>query len=317
MFNKGFADLRLNQKNGEQEGIIWPAFSDMMTNITMIFLLTMVVLIISNWDLLKKLQDSLIAEKKLEKAAADSASENQQLTMKLSDRESQLSYLQMQIINLQTDIDQLQKNMLSKDNEIQDLQTKYNAELANLEVQKQEAEVKLQESTLRIDQLSKDLDVSENSRTNLQANLNSLEKAMAELNNQVKDLKLANIGYRESLSKYSQDKIEQEQAYADLKKKYDRLVRPARSSKDKIMVEIIYHKIQGGVQIHLKGPQYAKHTVVSNQVLHDYLNNLKEKYPRKLYLKIAFPDGNIVSHSEAWDFTQELLSRYDYYYQEE
>jgi hypothetical protein len=34
-----------------------------------------------------------------------------------------------------------------------------------------------------------------------------------------------------------------------------------------------------------------------------------------LYVKIVIPDTSGLSYSEAWSFTNNILSRYDYYYQ--
>ncbi|MFK7824042.1 MAG: hypothetical protein AB8G05_07795 [Oligoflexales bacterium] len=47
-----------------------------------------------------------------------------------------------------------------------------------------------------------------------------------------------------------------------------------------------------------------------------YLDRLKVKFPKNIYIKVVFPKGNFISHEEAWKFTSELLSKYDYYYQD-
>jgi hypothetical protein len=46
------------------------------------------------------------------------------------------------------------------------------------------------------------------------------------------------------------------------------------------------------------------------------LGKLKNKLKDKLYVKIIIPEESGLSYNEAWSFTKDILSRYDYYYQE-
>ena len=44
------------------------------------------------------------------------------------------------------------------------------------------------------------------------------------------------------------------------------------------------------------------------------VTTLKARYGDKLYTKVM-PDDNSLTHGEAWRFTNKILNRYDYYYQ--
>lgn len=294
MSEQGFTDLRLNGNRDQPEGGYWPSFADMMTVIAMIFMLTMVVLVYSNWDLLNKLQNSVLLEEKLEKKVEQSSKENQQLASKLSAQESQISYLQMQIYNLQGDLDQANQVTAAKVDEIKALEAK-----------NQEGKRTLDESLAKVQLLSDELKVALDEKVSLQNNIAVQAQALNELN-----VKLGAVE-----KKYHDEALAKDLAFSELKKKYDRLVRPARSSAGKVLVEVNLSKTAAGQVILLKGPDEEKPVVVSHALLHEKLKALKEKYPHKIYLKIIFPDGNKLSHSEAWNFTQELLSRYDYYYE--
>jgi hypothetical protein len=46
------------------------------------------------------------------------------------------------------------------------------------------------------------------------------------------------------------------------------------------------------------------------------LGELKQRYPDDLYVRIIIPETSRLSYNEAWDFTNTILSKYDYYYQE-
>ena len=55
---------------------------------------------------------------------------------------------------------------------------------------------------------------------------------------------------------------------------------------------------------------------VEAQQLHRRLTQLKNKWQDKLYVKIIIPEVSGLTYNEAWSFTKDILSRYDYYYQE-
>ena len=103
--------------------------------------------------------------------------------------------------------------------------------------------------------------------------------------------------------------------YASLDAKYRKLIRPARSSLGKTVVLVRYHKVGERLQIEMKAPADKAYRTLSNQALHKQLDQLQKADPKKLYVRIIFPDHSGLSYSEAWKLTESLLRRYDYYYQ--
>ena len=53
---RGYTDLRLNRSSSAADTSLWPSFTDIMTVILMVFMLTMVVVIIKNADLIDQIR---------------------------------------------------------------------------------------------------------------------------------------------------------------------------------------------------------------------------------------------------------------------
>ena len=100
---------------------------------------------------------------------------------------------------------------------------------------------------------------------------------------------------------------------SDLETKYNHLVRPARSTVGRFVVEVRFWK-EGDIRRYSLRPAARAEYAVSEAQLHQELTALKKKYPGKLYTKVM-PDDNSLTHGEAWRFVNKILNRYDYYYQ--
>ncbi len=103
--------------------------------------------------------------------------------------------------------------------------------------------------------------------------------------------------------------------FSDLKTKYNKLIRPARSDIGRHVVALLYRKRGGQEQYELKLPQEHDFRVVTKPQLHSELASLKQQYGDKLYTKIIIPDDSGLSFSQAWKFQLDIFNKYDYYYQ--
>ena len=101
--------------------------------------------------------------------------------------------------------------------------------------------------------------------------------------------------------------------HSDLESKYNRLVRPARSAVGRFVVEVRFWK-EGDLRRYSLRPEAGVENSVGESELHQELTTLKARYGDKLYTKVM-PDDNSLTHGEAWRFTNKILNRYDYYYQ--
>jgi hypothetical protein len=114
----------------------------------------------------------------------------------------------------------------------------------------------------------------------------------------------------------SEELAELKTDFSDLKIKYDKLVRPARTPKGKTLVEVRYAKVGGKYQIDYRGPGDTSFQRISRKSLDRKLTQLKKR-DNNLYVKVILPKNSGLSYSEAWSFTNHLHKNYDYYFQEE
>ncbi len=103
--------------------------------------------------------------------------------------------------------------------------------------------------------------------------------------------------------------------YDTLDAKYQKLLRPARSSKGKFIVSVTYKKKGGKRIIRLKPSPTGSYKTVSKKELNKVLAKLKAKHKTDLYIKVIIPETSGLSYSEAWKFTSNLQKKYDYYLQ--
>jgi chromosome segregation ATPase len=102
----------------------------------------------------------------------------------------------------------------------------------------------------------------------------------------------------------------------DLEARYNRLIRPARSTVGRHVVEVKFWKELGEYRYSLREPGEFSARNVDADELHSILGERKAQHGDKLYTRIRFPNGSEISHNEAWRFTNDIHNRYDYYYQD-
>ena len=115
-------------------------------------------------------------------------------------------------------------------------------------------------------------------------------------------------------SSTSQFKSLQEE-YESLDEKYRNLIRPARSTAGKQVALVFIEKATSGFLYRIREPDQSEPVYISKLELDDALTRLKQQYGQMLYTKIIIREDSELSHIEAWDFTWEILRKYDYYYQ--
>jgi chromosome segregation ATPase len=103
--------------------------------------------------------------------------------------------------------------------------------------------------------------------------------------------------------------------YDTLDTKYQKLLLPARSSKGKYVVSVLYKKSGRKRIIRLKANPNGSYKTVSKAKLHKVLTKLKKQHKTDLYIKVIIPNNSGLLHNEAWKFTSGLQRRYDYYSQ--
>jgi len=304
---RSFPDLRQNRAASGGEASFWPSFTDIMTVILMVFMLTMVVVIIKNADLI----DQIRLSRQLQGEAESQLDSNTQvladLRVRNTDLEEAIRSTRMEIILL-TD----EARVISEELDIKA------AAIARLD----EANEELSEN-LRLIRLQLEEKQSELSDT--QAMIGGIrteaERANRELSRQIAELLSRLEADEATLLSLSNEKSDlemalarQRQDFSSLEDKYLVLVRPARSSEGKAVVAVEFRRVQGERQYQIKGVGVEEWETVSRDGLYRRLGQLKTRWGAELYVKIVIPDGSGLSYNEAWDFTKEVLTDFDYYY---
>jgi len=318
----GFVDLRLNDGQSG-EGGFWPSFTDIMMVIMLIFLLAMLTLLLKNMDLVHQLRTSLEAERAATAQAHSTTDINTRLNKRIKRLEEQAAMLSMRLMNLGEEHSRTLAQLSSSKQQNAQLESRLTAvmqarDAALAEQQNAERKQAALAATLalRERQLAEQEQQFQLKQTELNAELARRAQALAELQQQYQST-VAEFGRLKTSSVSQLERMKKlEQEYASLETKYNRLIRPARSSLGKVVVLVRYHKTGGKLNIEIKGPADKAYLPVSGAGLHKRLSRMQEKYGKKLYVRIIFPDDSGLSYSEAWNLTESLLRLYDYYYQE-
>lgn len=311
----GFVDLRLNRQAGQVNESFWPSFTDIMTVVMMIFLIAMVVLLMRNMELVDELRSTMEAERLAAEQAASTGAANQSLSLKLKEALARIASLQQELdASRAAAQDQQQRDqalIAEQRSEIATLLTERNdlaEQLALAHIALDEQKQLMADTRARIDALQAQLE-------NLQARLDNTTRQRDDLDQQLTRTREA-LGVAEHDSKSTlQQFSELAGRYDELKVKYDKLVRPARSPSGHHLVEVRYRKVKNQKQIAFREGSSGDYSVLSRSALNQRLTALKEAHDEGLYVRIVIPDDSDLSYNEAWSFTRDILGLYDYYYE--
>jgi DNA repair exonuclease SbcCD ATPase subunit len=307
----GFVDLRLNQRGGQGEDSFWPSFTDIMTVIVMIFLLAMVILLLRNMELLSQLRATMEAEQEATELARTTGEEKATLEEKLIAREYELSMLRMELLRMEETSEQQEAAIASQRSQITTLnreKDRLNIQITQLDRKSEQLNSQLTLASRSVERLSSDLEQSREQQAQTQAELQALRGSYQE-----QETALAAALASEEEASQALDELKTD--FSDLKVKYDKLVRPARTPKGKTVVEVRYAKVGGKYRIDYRAPGDNSFQRISRKSLDQKLTQLQQR-DNNLYIKVILPKDSGLSYSEAWSFTNHLHRNYDYYFQE-
>lgn len=305
MNDSHFSFASLISPRDEFEESFWPSFTDIMMVITMIFLLVTVAVVLSNTRLLDELRHSVLAEQsaqqEAQKAALEAAKAAQQAEFQLKANatlEEQLDYLQQRSSSLEMEL----LRSRAETEEIRNVSNAQSTDLERLQVLSREQADTIASREKTLDDLQQQfvsiMAERERAQTELTAALDSVS---------TKDTELTSL--RSKVDQSEKQLLSLRGDYTELDKKYQKLLKPARSAKGKQVVEVVYRK--SGYAIRRPGDSTVRS--VNRTTLETELSALKGKYAADLYVKVIIPSDSGLSYNEAWRFTSEMLSKYDYY----
>jgi len=309
----GFIDLRRTSAADSGADSFWPSFTDIMMVVVMIFMIASVVLMLRNWDLVQALRDTIESERRAEALARSMTETSATLEEQLAQAQHENSELRMRLMraneiarNARDELSRSQQQLLEL--QVDKRQLSASLQQAQLDVQLQED--KRRQSEARYEQL---VDVRDTLERRLQQVLEQL--ALVERDSREQATELAELRQVSTLSEQQLTLLQGE--YDELRVKYDKLVRPARSAQGKHVVTVRYWKEGKYYQIRIKDAGEEDYRSVSRQQLNEELQKLKDTYGGSLYVKLIIPDDSGLSYNEAWGFTFDILNKYDYYHQDD
>lgn len=322
----GFIELRLNRQDELAGENFWPSFTDIMTVVVMIFLMVMVVLVLYNQELVRDLQASIEKERIARETARVTGEEKESIAVRLHAAESEVAELlarlrrSEEVRNQQlTALDRQSKTLEQQSKQLDEQGGRLMAltgERDELRRRAERAASELQTATTQLGssrqeaaQLAQSLATTQSRQEALDAELAALRAAAAD---QRRELDQS----REQLRQSAATLTSMQNDYGELKIKYDKLVRPARSPSGRYAVEVRYTKAGTGYQIRYREGDAGDYTDMTRERLDQRLAKLKADHPEGLYVRVVIPDGSGLSFSEAWDFTNHLHRNYDYYFQD-
>ena len=309
----GFADLRLNRGGTQADEGFWPSFTDIMTVIVMIFLLAMVILLIRNMELVNELRATMEAERTAAELARATGEEKDSLSLRLIATENELSMLRLQLMRLEEQRDEQEIAIASQHHQ-----------LAQVTMERDDLQNRVLGLTQRSGQLEDKLDSARRRIAGLEQDFVSLSDRYDTTSDELKNLRELQKRQEQELTsaqvRLREADLELEIArndFTDLKVKYDKLVRPARSPRGRYVVEVRYRKEGDRFLIDYKSEEDEESRPVSHSELFDRLDALKRQHASGLYIRIIFPEDSGLSYNEAWSFTSQVHRGYDYYFQRE
>jgi chromosome segregation ATPase len=313
-----YVDLRQNTGKAEVNDSLWPTFTDIMAVVLMIFMLSMIMIIIRNTDLARQLQTVEESLQKSQLARSDLRSqvaeieedlrkkemeiillgdENQFVKSTLEGKLAIITALESDLSNLKEKTRGLEEDISAKEQYLVKLQSEKEREIAGIKEQHESEIVKLTE------EMEKKIEEFNSKFSALAQVINEREGTILVLNRKQEELSL-------TLARQRRD-------YTVIEEKYNKLLRPARSPSGKNVVTISYFRRGKEYPILFKDIDSETYEEIEESQLHKKLGDLKERLKDKLYVKIIIPEDSNLSYNEAWTFTRDILSRYDYYHQNE
>jgi chromosome segregation ATPase len=287
-----------HETHDDHEESFWPSFSDIMMVVTMVFLLITLTVVLSNTRLVTQLRTSIKAEQQASQLAEEQLKTNATLEEQVEYFKNRAASVEYELLRSRAKSETLNQEL---DNTRQALQ--------NAQTSAQAGQTQLAAVAQRTQTLEQELSAALTASKDLQTQLEQRQARTTELEAEVQRL----TGETETLKSNSTAALSKLQGELDeLDQKYQKLLRPARSPKNKQVVEVVYQK--GSYQVRKPG-EFAYRSVDS-ATLNSELSTLKEQYKTDLYVKIIIPESSGLSYNEAWRFTRDMLNKYDYYYQD-
>ena len=255
-------------------------------------------------------QRSALSEESLRKQSTieDLAQKERLLSNQLAEISRQLEQL---TTTSTREVDTLTQRNLSLSEQLDDV----NLQLAQLHLEL--TRHKEQEVSLlgQLAERQQEFDLLQQREQNVQQQFAVASEELGVLVRQIQERERENRALQAEADRQGSLFVSLQEEYEALDERYRSLVRAARSPAGKEVVQVYFLRGTGGYEYRLTLPGGSEPELVTRGELDRLLAALKARHGRDLYTRVIIPENSNLSHNEAWRFTQEILNRYDYYYQ--
>lgn len=302
---QGFTNLRPNSVSDNGQESFWPSFTDIMMVVVMIFMITSVVVVMRNWELIEELRHTMESERLAEEMVRSANETNETLEERLAQAQHQLSELRLALM-------QAKELDTQKTGQLVDMERLFILSQQSLK-QQQDENTNAQHSIVL---LNEEVTAQAATIASNENRLISLNSERDELHKTIEQQKSNVLLLQGKIDKSDGIFLALQGDFDQLKVKYDKLIKPARSAKGMHVVDLRYEKTAEGERISFRAMGEEKYTRLNRADLELRLSELKKKHPKKLYIKIIIPEESGLTYNEAWGFMKNILEDYDYYYQQ-
>ncbi|MCY4274968.1 MAG: hypothetical protein OXE41_06190 [Gammaproteobacteria bacterium] len=254
-------------------------------------------------ELEKRIRKFLAAEKVSQERVTSLISKNRSLLSQITGLEQQLSELELASVESIQSLNEQRSNLEEK--------------LDTVTLQLISVQQLLVQSKLTNQELEAEI-VSNLAAQKLQAEEYRITtEQMEALQNLIRLMELKIVDLEAEANTSNQQFKTLQEEYGTLEEKYRELVRPARSEAGKQVASVYFDKIGTEFNYRIREPGQESIRSVSRAELDEVLQRLKDQFGQELYVRIVIPEDSILTHGEAWSFTDTILRQFDYYYQPE
>ncbi|MCY4148432.1 MAG: hypothetical protein OXF73_03570 [Gammaproteobacteria bacterium] len=257
----------------------------------------------SNLEAENRIRQFLAAEELSQEKVESLISQNQKLLGQITGLERQLSDLELASV----------ESIQSLTEQRSDLEEK----LDTVTLQLVSVQQLLDQSALTNQELESEISRNLAARQRQAEEYRITAEQMEALENLIRLMELKIVDLEEEAGTSKQQFRTLQEEYELLDDKYQDLVRPARSEAGKQVATVFFDKIGGELNYRIREPGQDDVRTVGLADLNGVLQGLKDQLGQELYVRIVIPENSVLSHREAWLFTDNMLRQYDYYYQPE
>ena len=275
----------------------WPSFTDIMMVVVIVFLLSSTVAILHNWDLSRQVQETAALE--------------QQARERAEDLNLRQMLLQLELGEMQARMEETRETLRAKSGQLEARER----DLAGAQAALGEQQAQLMNLQEEQAQMQAEMRESQTVSAEREQELLEVQQQLAEMQEEsmLREQMYVEVEQQQRQTREELELLQKE--YEEMGEKYAALAKPARSSLGKVVAAVRYQKVEGQPSRMLKLPDAPKFEPVGEEEMHQTLSRLKQEHGDKLFVRIVIPMDSNLTYQEGWEFSLDLLRRYDYYYQ--